>query len=40
MKSRKNILYVQFPWRMSLVRLAGVYRYAKENHFGCRYRFG
>lgn len=31
MKSSKNILYVQFPWRMSLVRLAGVYRFAKES---------
>ena len=30
-KGRKNILYVQFPWRMSLVRLDGVYRYAREN---------
>ena len=28
--AQKSILFVQFPWRMSLVRLAGVYRYASE----------
>ena len=27
---QKSILFVQFPWRMSQVRLAGVYRSASE----------
>lgn len=29
--AQKSILFVQFPWRMSLVRLGGVYRYASEK---------
>ena len=28
---QKSILFVQFPWRMSFVRLGGVYRYASEK---------
>ena len=30
MKKQTSILYVQFTWRMSRMRLAGAYRYAKE----------
>ena len=31
MKKQKSLLFVQYPWRMSRVRLAGIYRYAKEQ---------